>query len=176
MLVPRSPLSAFPLALGLPITGGHTLAHLPEQFELVPVSASHRYTVMFLGPAARIVPSFLSCLVLIVIGLAVAAPGEAVEVALVLELGEPYGAAPAALVLAELELDLDELLPHPAASTATSSSGERVVIRRVIDPPGRFDPQDAAPPAILPQPRRRGLEVYRDRARLGHAGLVDLKR
>src|SRR5437588_7549379 len=62
-MVPRSALIAPPTARGVPVTGGHTCAHAPVQLDVPPLSASNRYTVSFLLPKARTVPSLPTCLV-----------------------------------------------------------------------------------------------------------------
>src|SRR5947209_5429906 len=58
-MVPRSAARAPSAALGAPlvVTGGHAWAQAPLHAEVEPWSASNRYTVCLLGPAASTLPS-----------------------------------------------------------------------------------------------------------------------
>src|SRR3954470_4583662 len=109
MVVPRSEALAPPEALAVPISGGQAAAQAASQCDVPPLSASNRYTVIFLLPAARIVPSFLSCLVVSTTGLAVAAALELVlDDVLAAVVDDVLGAAALFVLLL--------LLPHPATT------------------------------------------------------------
>jgi hypothetical protein len=129
VVVPRSEELAAPEEVGAPlvVTGGHTDAQAPVQLEDALLSPSNMYTVSFLEPAARIVPSLLACLTVTVVP-----PPAAGVVAVALLVVAALLVVWLAVGYAEAaDVALDDLLelPQPAASRADAP---RTAIRPVV--------------------------------------------
>jgi hypothetical protein len=97
---------AAPAAIAAPalVTGGHPPAQAPEQADWEPLSASNMYTVIFFGPAARIVPSLL--LLLATARPAALAPVDGAAAAVLL--GCAYLEPPALTLPAPVDLLFDD--------------------------------------------------------------------